>query len=164
MNNLLKSIPSPLKENLYLKAFGMTQVPALGYVSPKVMEIDSKRCVVRIPLNRRTKNHLKAMYFGVLCVGADCAGGLIAMSQIAESGKKVALVFKDMKCEFLKRAEGDVFFTCEDGESVRAGLDRAVQSGERQNIPVKIVATAPSKLGSEPVATFEMTLSLKKKA
>jgi acyl-coenzyme A thioesterase PaaI-like protein len=104
------------------------------------------------------------MYFGVLAAGADCAGGLIAMRQIREEGNQVNLIFKDFHADFLKRAEGDVLFTCEEGSAIRELVRKTLISGERENMPVHIVATVPSKLGSEPVAKFTLTLSLKLKS
>jgi hypothetical protein len=38
-----------------------------------------------------------------------------------------------------------------------------MDSGERENMPVHITATVPSKLGEEPIAKFVLTLSLKRK-
>jgi hypothetical protein len=101
------------------------------------------------------------MYFGVLAVGADVAGGLLAMQMILEKKLKVSLVFKDFKADFLKRPEGDVFFTCEDGELISSMIDETVKTGERIDKPVNIVATVPSISGNEPVANFILTLSLK---
>jgi len=153
-----------LNATLKLRAYTFFKIPLIFYVSPSIEEINSERCVVRIPLKRRTRNHLNVMYFGVLATGADCAGGLMAMRLIQESGRNVALLFKDFKADFLKRAEGDVFFTCEDGAAIRAQVDKALASDDRVNSPVRVTATVPSLLGSEPVALFELTLSLKKRS
>lgn len=153
-----------LTATLKMRAFTFFKIPLLFYVSPAVEEINDDRCVVRIPLKRRTKNHLNVMYFGVLCTGADCAGGLMAMRLIRESGRNVSLLFKDFKAEFLKRAEGDVFFTCEDGPAIRALVEKAMTTDDRVNSPVRVTATVPSKPGSEPVARFELTLTLKKRS
>lgn len=157
-------MPLLSKETLMLRAFGFFKIPLLFFVSPSVVELTSKRCVVKIPLTRRSRNHLKSMYFGALAAGADCAGGLIAMRLIEDGKHKVSLVFKDFTAEFLKRAEGDVHFTCEQGDELRDFVEKVVASGERMNLPVKVVATVPSMLGDEPVARFTLTLSLKKKS
>lgn len=156
-------LPSQLKETVLLRTFGFLKVPMLFFIGPSVVEVTTQRCVVKVPLNRRTGNHLKSMYFGVLAAGADCAGGLIAMRMIQDEGNKVSLIFKDFHAEFLKRAEGDVLFTCEEGEEIRLLVKKAMISGERENMPVHIVATVPSKLKDEPVARFTLTLSLKRK-
>ena len=74
-----------------------------------------------------------------------------------------ALIFKDVSARFHKRAEADVLFACEDGEAVGDLVRRAIESGEREELPVRIVATVPEKLGSEPIAEFVLTLSLKRR-
>jgi acyl-coenzyme A thioesterase PaaI-like protein len=135
----------------------------LFFVSPTVLEVSDRRVEIRIPLNWRTKNHLGSMYFGALSTGADAAGGLIAWRLIEESGARIDLIFKDFHAEFLKRAEGDVHFACEQGEEIRNLIERAKTSGERVSMPVEITARVPSKLGDEPVARFILTLSVKKK-
>lgn len=162
--NLIEKVPPTLKETVKLRAISLLKIPVLFFLSPSVVELNDDRCVVKIPLTWRSKNHLGTMYFGALCAGADMAGGLIAWKlgdEAAAKGRRIHLSFKDVKAEFLKRPEGDVFFTCEDGQKIRKTVEQVLASGERENLPVNIVATVPSKLGSEPVATFTLTLSLK---
>lgn len=153
-----------LKQTMMLKAFGLLKIPMILFISPKVVDMSATRCEVRIPLNYRTRNHLGSMYFGTLCAGADVAGGLLAMELIKAGGNQVNLVFKDFKAEFLKRADADTHLVSEDGEKVRALVQKAMDTGERVNDTVSIVATCPSKYGQEPVATFQLTISLKKKS
>ncbi len=94
------------------------------------------------------------MYFGALCAGADLAGALTAMRRIDASGRRISLIFKDVKAQFFKRAEGDVLFSCDYGEAVAGLVRRAISSGEREELPVAVGATVPEKLGPEPVAEF----------
>lgn len=102
------------------------------------------------------------MYFGVLATGADLAGGLVAMKEITESKKKVALSFKDFHAEFLKRAEGDTHFVCTQIPEIKKFVQEVITSGERMNFPVHIEAFCPD-IGPGPVAKFILTLSLKLK-
>lgn len=150
------------KDTLFVRFFGLTKVPLIFFVSPSVVRLDDEQCVIKIPLNRRTKNHLHSMYFGVLATGADLASGLVAMKEIAESKKKVALSFKDFHAEFLKRAEGDVHFICTQIPEIKKFVAEVIKSGERMNFPVSIQAIVPS-IGPELVAKFTLTLSLKLK-
>ncbi len=150
-----------MKQTVFLRAFGFFKIPLLFYVSPTVVHLSEKACAVKIPLNWRTKNHLGSMYFGTLAVGADCAGGLMAVEAIRKSGQKVSLIFKDFKAEFLKRPEADVVFSCQDGPMILEQVKETIRTGERVNRTLKIKATCPSKLGDEPVALFDLTLSLK---
>jgi acyl-coenzyme A thioesterase PaaI-like protein len=153
-----------LKETALLRAFGLFKIPLVFYCSPRVLELGDEVTEISIPLNYRTKNHLGSMYFGALAIGADVAGGLLAMRRIQETGNRVGLVFKDFRAEFLKRPESDVHFRSTDGLKVRALVDRALASGERENETVEIVATSPKTSGSEPIGRFFLTISLKKKA
>lgn len=150
-----------LKETLALRTFGLFKIPLLFYVGPSILKLSDKACEVKIPLSYRTKNHLGCMYFGVLAAGADCAGGLMGMQAIKKSGKKVDLLFKDFKAEFLRRAEGDVHFKCLDGALIKKQVADTIRSGKRVNRTMKIVATTPKVSGNEPVALFELTLSVK---
>jgi acyl-coenzyme A thioesterase PaaI-like protein len=120
------------------------------------------RCEIVLPLGWRTRNHLGSMYFGALCTGADAAAALFAM-KAAEKAGSIAIVFKDVKGEFLKRAESDVHFVCDQGREIHALMEKAAASGERENLPVRVVATVPKLLGSEPVARFTLTLSVKRR-
>lgn len=159
---LVKSVPKSFQDTLFVRFFGFMKVPLIFYVSPRVIRLDDQECVIKIPLNRRTKNHLNSMYFGVLATGADLAGGLVAMKEITNAKKKVALSFKDFHAEFLKRAEGDVHFVCTQIPEIKKFVAEVIASGERMNFPVNIEAIVPS-LGPEPVAKFVLTLSLKLK-
>jgi acyl-coenzyme A thioesterase PaaI-like protein len=159
---IINNIPKKIQDTLYVRFFGLTKVPLIFFVAPTVVRLDDEQCIVQIPLNRRTKNHLNSMYFGVLATGADLAGGLVAMKEIAESKKKVALSFKDFHAEFLKRAEGDVHFICTQIPEIKKFVAEVIASGERMNFPVRIDAIVPSE-GVEPVAKFILTLSLKLK-
>ena len=153
---------SPLtKANLYLNYFGFFKVPFIWLARPKILHLDDERVEVKIPIRRRTKNHLNSMYFGVLAVGADVAGGFMAMSKAQQRGEKISLAFKSVKGDFLKRPEADVIFTCQDGRVIDQMLDEAIATGERVNQPVVITATCPSLHGDEPMAVFELTLSVK---
>ena len=151
------------KSNLYLRFFGLTKIPLLWFCRPKIISLDNENVEIKIPLKRRTKNHLGSMYFGALSVGADITGGFLAMICIQKSNSKVALIFKDFKANFLKRAEGDVHYICNESKKIAEAVDETLQTGERVNIPIPVVATVPEKFGDEPVAEFSITLSLKEK-
>src|SRR2546430_15290559 len=103
------------KATVGVRLWALRNVFLLYFTKPSVIEVNERRCEVRIPLNWRTRNHLKSMYFGALCIGADVAGGLIAFHMMQKAKVNVAFVFKDLHAEFLKRPEGDVHFSCEDG-------------------------------------------------
>lgn len=144
-----------------LRAWARLRIPLIAHVRPSVVALDQQRVVIRVPLRRRNRNHLGSMYFGALAVGADLAGGYLALQRIREAGRPVSFVFKDVHAEFLRRPDGDVHFACEAGPQVRELVDRTVLTGEREELPVAVTATVPARTGDEAVARFVLTLSVK---
>lgn len=144
-----------------MRLFALAKIPLIALVRPRILRLDDESCEIRLPLGWLTRNHLRSMYFGALCIGADVAGGLIVMDRIRTRGSRVSFLFKDMHAEFLKRAEGATHFHCRDGEKLNALLARAETRAERVEEQVSVVATVPDKLGEEPVALFRLTISLK---
>ncbi len=152
-----------LRETLALRAWAFANIRMISFVRPSVVALTDERCEIRIPLDRRTRNHLGSMYFGALCTGADAAAALIGLRASQAAGGRIAVIFKDVTGEFLKRAEADVHFSCEQGREIGELLSRALTSGERENMPVHVAATVPSRFGAEPVARFTLTLSVKRR-
>jgi acyl-coenzyme A thioesterase PaaI-like protein len=153
-------LPSPLRHTVTLRLFGLSKVMMIWWLRPRVLELTKERCEILLPLTRRSRNHLHSMYFGALCVGADCAGGLMAFEAAKQFQEKIDIVFQSVEGKFLKRAEGDVTFVCEEGENATALIERAVSTGERHTTPVTIRAftKTPERL---EVATFTLSLSAK---
>ena len=143
-----------------IKLFGFTKVAMIYYCSPKVIEFNDQVLEIKIPLNRRTRNHIKTMYFGALAVGADVTGGFLALPEIQKSKRKINLLFKDFNAKFLRRAEADVHFICKDGIAVTNLVQRAINTKERQNYTLKIIAKTPT-ISNDIVAEFDLTLSIK---
>lgn len=156
-----------LRQNIlatvYLRYFGFTKIPLILFIRPSVSFINDEKVVIRIPFRRRTKNHLGSMYFGAMSIGADLAGGMLAYTKIRHQDQQIKLIFKNFNAEFLKRAEGPTFFSCNNGKLIEELVCKADKSGERVEDTVHVTATVPSKFGDEAVAQFQLTLSLKKK-
>ncbi|MBC8345747.1 MAG: DUF4442 domain-containing protein [Candidatus Marinimicrobia bacterium] len=152
-----------LKYNLFLWYFSWKKVRLIHYCRPKIFDVTEEGVELFMPLDRRTRNHVKSMYIGAMVVGVDMVTGFTAMLRIRESRRNVILIFKDLKSDFYKRAEGDVHFICHEGKAITEAVNQTISTGERVNLPVKVIATVPDKFGDEPVAEFVITLSLKEK-
>lgn len=163
MKKVLDKLPEGLRNTAFVRLFGLTKVPMIFWLRPTVIELSEEVTAIKIPLSRRSKNHLNSMYFGALACGADLAGGFAAMKKTMDKGKRVSLAFKDFHAEFLKRAEGDTVFTCKQGKEIDEFVDMVLASDERHNLPLKITATCPD-VDDGPVAEFTITLSLKRKS
>lgn len=147
--------------NLLMRLFAFFKIPLLGWVKPRLISMDQNTTRLAIPLNRRTKNHLGVMYFGALAMGAEAAVAIKAIKAIQQSEKKVDFIFKDFQASFLKRAEGDVHFICDQGLAVEALVAKCIQSGERETETFESYAIVPAKSESEKVAAFKISLSVK---
>mgnify|MGYP001301731212 FL=1 len=157
----MRFLSQKFKTNLFIKYFGFTKVPLIFYCKPKVVEISDTSVTLKIPLLRRNRNHVGSMYIGALAIGADLSSALLALNIINKSKRKIIPIFKDLKAEFLKRAEGDVHFVCNEGEKIDRMMEKVLSQNIRVNEVVNVVAYVPSKLGENPVAKFSLTLSIK---
>ena len=59
-----------MTETTRLRLWTLFRIPLLFFLRPSVLEASAARTVVRIPLTRRSRNHLGSMYFGALCAAA----------------------------------------------------------------------------------------------
>lgn len=156
-----KLIPGTVRNTFYLRYFALTKIPLLFYVRPSVVEKSSERVVIKIPLGRRSKNHQGSMYFAALAMGADCSVGLLAVELINRQQEKISFIFKDFNAQFYRRATGDVYFSCDQGNEIATLVNDAISSKQRVELPLDAIATVPAET-DEPVARFRLTLSLKR--
>lgn len=153
------------KLNLILKAFGIFKIPLILFTNPKAVELTDDRSEIRIPLNYRTQNHLRVMYFGALAIGAELSIALKAVEQIMKSKKKIDFLFKDFSIQFLKRADGNVHFISEDVRKVVNLIEKSKTTDERLEETFQGYAVVPSsKNPTEKVITYTLTLSVRNRS
>jgi hypothetical protein len=153
-----------LKWTAFFRTYAFMKIHLLWWVRPTILDTSAHRTELKLPLNFKTKNHLGGMYFGALAMGAEAAIAIKAIQAIRESKNPVDFIFKDFQAQFLKRAEGDVHFICEQGEAVIALVEKAILSGQRETQSFQSYAVVPSIDPHVKIAEFTLTLSLKKRA
>lgn len=153
-----------LKLTVFVNLYGLLKIPLLLFVSPRIVESGDKRFVLKIPLSYRTKNHLNSMYFGALGIGAELSVAAAAVVAITESKQKIDFVFKDFTGQYLKRANGDVHFICDEIEAVKSLIEEAKVNPNRLERKLKGFAVVPAVSETEPVMTYELTLSVKNRS
>jgi hypothetical protein len=151
------------KVNRYLYLFGLTKIPLVFYVAPKILEFTEKHILLKIKSRRKTRNHLKSMYIGSMVVGADISSGFLAFLKTQDSNKKISLMFKSITGEFLKRPMGDCYFLCENGLQIDNMIKNSEETGERFNEFSEIKVYTDYYKEKELVAIFKMELSIKVK-
>ena len=150
-----------LVKTAFMRMWSLSNVPCF-WLKPSVVELNSERAELSIPLTRRSRNHYKSMYLSALVTGADLAVGVLAMEMMSELQSKQSLIFKDLEAKFFRRAEADVHFLCEEGRAIEDLILRAMDSGEREERKIYVRAICPS-LSQETVAQFALTLSVRNK-
>lgn len=160
----MDSLKTRFKNTLFVRAFTFWNIPLIWWIRPSILEMGKARTIVEIALNRRTRNHLNSMYFGALAIGSELVVAAKAVQAIHESKQKVDFVFKDFDAQFLKRAEGDVHFICDQGVEVEALVQKTITTGERETQTFQGYAIVPSKDPNEKIVTFTVTLSVKKRS
>ena len=156
-------LPQKTQDNLLLRGIGFLKIPLINFVGLKMVERDEKKCVLSMPLNKKTKNHVNSIYFACMTAGADLTAGFPVILETIRLKKNIVPIFKDMSAEFYKRAEGETHFTSHQNREINELIQKALSTGERQNLPVDIIATVPQIFGDEPIAKFTLNLSLKVK-
>lgn len=151
------------KYNSILWAFGLTKIPLLMFVSPKITLLNKEKCQIKIKLGYRTKNHLKSMYFGALAIGAELSIGGPVVFSLHETKQKVDFVFKDFSCQFLKRPDGHVLFCCDEVSEVHQLMSDSYQSTDRIEKTIKGYAVLENNPDVK-VMTYALTLSVKRRA
>lgn len=153
---------SPLTRfKFFLWFFGHFKVALIGHLKPKLIKLNDNEIIVRLPLIRRSRNHLNSMYFGALAVGADIAGGLHGFYHAELAQCKISLAFKSFQAQFLRRPESDVYFICTEGNTVKKMIEESKNSGERINKSVHIKAYTDYLTQAEEIADFTLELSVK---
>ena len=142
----------------FLFLLGKVKIPMIGYTNPKLMVLNDETVSVKIKLRRRTRNHLKSMYFGALAVGADLTAGIHAFYFAKMENLNISFAVKGMEAQFLKRAETDVTFTTNQGLLLKKAVETSQQTGERINQEILVEAKNQQ---NELVATFTMISSVK---
>ena len=145
----------------FIWCFGRFKVPLIGHLKPRLIKLTDQEIVIKLKLNRRSKNHLNSMYFGALAIGADLAGGLHGFYHAEQANVKLSLAFKSFQAQFLRRPESDVFFICTMGDTVREMIIESQKTGERINKPLNVSAYIQYPQQPEEVARFILELSLK---
>lgn len=163
LNKLLSAFDENLKLTAQINAYSMIKIPLLAFITPRVVELTDTRSVVRVRLGQRSRNHLNAMYFGALAMGAELSIALKALQEIARSGKKIDFIFKDFKAEFVKRADGHVHFICEEAAEVAKLIHESSASSERFSRTFHgraVLADNPEEI----LMTYALTLSVRNRS
>ncbi|QEH39612.1 DUF4442 domain-containing protein [Chitinophaga sp. XS-30] len=152
-DRFIRLVNSRLKFSLYL----LWKLPSAWLAGVRVQEMDAQRCVIRVPYRWLSQNPFRSTYFACLAMAAEMSTGLLSM---AYAGPRVSMLVTGMEGIFLKKAVSITWFTCDEGERIKAAIQTALDTGGSS--AVTIAVTGKSAEGTE-IATFRITWSYKAK-
>ncbi|MBK7870234.1 MAG: DUF4442 domain-containing protein [Saprospiraceae bacterium] len=125
----------------------------------KIKYCDIDKAEMTIPFSWRTQNPFRSTYFAALCGAAELSTGILGLIAIEGRGG-ISMLITHIEAEFYKKATGLTTFTCAEGKKIEDIVQKAIDSGEAQQVRVTSVGTNAS---GEAIAKVTLTWSFKRK-
>lgn len=132
---------SPAAANLMMTVALPTIIPMASGLGIRVEEVSQTRTRSRLPLKRRTRNHVGSIYFGAMMTAMEVTMGMLVFRHFP-MGPYNALVNR-VETDFKAKARGAVFAVCEPPAEVLASFREALrQPGDKVQgwVPVRLEA------------------------
>ena len=151
---LMKDLTNPWK----LAAYQFFKLPSLFFWRVRVIEIDNDYAKVTIPFNWWTQNPFRSIYFAALAGAGEFSTGVLVLLAIA-GRKDISMLVTNVNVTYVKKAIGKVTLTCEDGNKIHQAVQKAIETGEGQEVVVKSTGQlADGKIVCEVLLTWSFKL------
>ncbi len=155
-NKFQKLVNNPFLFRLYL----LKKLP-LGFIAGlRVKELSDEKAIVTIKYGWLTQNPFRSMYFACLSMAAEMSTGILALNGVYDSEPPVSMLIIKNQAVYLKKAVGNITFTCSEGKLLNEAINKAKISGEGVEIDAKAIGKDEE---GDIVAEFVFTWSLKAK-
>ena len=153
----IKLMNHPLKFRLFLFA----KLPSAYFSGLRISSMDESQCTATIPYKWFSQNPFRSTYFACLSMAAEMTTGSLAMAHVYKRKPAISMLVVKTDGTYYKKADSLTTFTCNDGQSLKDHIERAIASGD----PVTFTAKSTGKNAKgELVAEFLITWSFKKKS
>lgn len=155
----LKQLSNPILQRLFLFA----KLPSAFFMGIKVRSVTPEQAKVTVPYTWRSQNPFKSTYFAAQAAAAEMSTGVLAMLALQGRGK-ISMLITKMEATYGKKAVSMATFTCNDGNKVIEAIQKAIETGEGQEVTMLTIGTQTDKNGQEvEVSRFLFTWSFKVK-
>jgi len=145
---------SPLRFRLFLLRY----LPMALLAGLKIVSYSSEKAVVSVRYRYLTRNPFRSVYFACLAMAAELSSGLLVLDSASKG--QVSTLVTGLDARFLKKATGETYFTCTDGDLIRTEILKTLQTGN----PVTFSATATGlDRDGNRIAEFTLQWSCKRK-
>ncbi|HYO51931.1 DUF4442 domain-containing protein [Archangium sp.] len=132
---------SPAAANLVMTMALPRIIPMTSGLGIRVEEVSETRSRSRLPLKRRTRNHVGSIYFGAMMTAMEVTMGMLVFRHFP-MGPYKALVNR-VETDFRAKAKGTVYAVCEPPAEVLASFRESLrQPGDKAQgwVPVRLEA------------------------
>ena len=143
-----------------LNAYTMMKLPAAWLMGVRVKKVDAQTSVVSVKHRWINQNPFKSMFWAVQGMAAELATGALVIGYAQNSGKKISTLVASNNAIFTKKATGRIHFVCEEGDKIKATIDRALATGKGQVCWMKAIGTNSEGIQVSEF-NFEWTVKLK---
>ena len=150
-----------LNNGFFFRAYLFMQLPAAFYSGIRLLQVSAKQASASVPFTRFTKNPFRSTYFACLAMAAELTTGILGLIALKSTDKKISMLVLNLEASYSKKATDTTFFTCVDGDKIRAAINQTITTGEA--VEVKCESIGQNKAG-ELIATFYITWSFKVKS
>ena len=119
---------SPRAANVLLERAIPLMIPLSSGLAVRVVDVADTRAELRMPLRRRTRNHVGSMYFGAQMTLADLTAGVLIFRRFPP-GPYGALI-KRVEADFLAKAKTELRCVCALDEEASKALDQVRTSAD----------------------------------
>lgn len=141
--------------------FLIIKLPLAWIAGARVKKIEADGCQISMPYGWRNQNPFNSIYFAAQCMSAEMSTGMLCLLAIEHSGESVAMLVSRNECEYTKKADGNVTFTCNDGQKMFDAVAETCRTGEPVLVPMKTVGVMDN--GVE-VSNFTFTWTVKRRS
>lgn len=138
----------------------MMKLPAAWLMGVRVKKVDTQTSVVSVKHRWINQNPFKSMFWAVQGMAAELATGALVIGYAQNSGKKISTLVASNNAIFTNKATGRIHFVCEEGDKIKATIDRALATGKGQVCWMKAIGTNSEGIQVSEF-NFEWTVKLK---
>jgi hypothetical protein len=147
-----------MKHPVKLRMFLFAKLPSAYFAGVRIRDMDENTCQVTVPYKWFSQNPFRSTYFACLAMAAEMSTGVLALAHLHKRNPAVSMLVVKLEADYFKKAVGRTKFTCEDGNQLKATIEKAVATGEGQAFRARSVGKNEA---GETVAEFFITWSFK---
>ncbi len=132
----LADLRTPWKLWLYFFRY----LPSVLFFGVRLKSLTTQKAEVTVPFKWRTQNPFRSIYAGAQFAAAELSTGLIA-GHIIHGRGRIAMLITKVEIEYIKKATSLTTFTCNEGQKLMDGVQRAIDTGAPQEVTVTSIGT-----------------------